>query len=201
MEPIPALAILAVITILSFLFFQPKERPPLGPAYWNSQKADANDLANMFGINNDADRLIEMLLLNPATVPNAQNYRAAAAANGIPILFQRHSIPRKVTDRIISNLIKTLDDCTWDATHALTVLGVGSHLGWMEKEVVEAFSQQLQKPSVLEDKKTVMKICDALGYIGVEQGIEPLMNINNNSVDAAVKGAALRALEKLGVSF
>ena len=66
-----AIAILAVVTIVSFVVLRPRERPPLGNNYWNSQTLPGIELAKTFSFRGDADRLVEMLRLKPLLVPRA----------------------------------------------------------------------------------------------------------------------------------
>jgi hypothetical protein len=198
MSSIFVIIILAVVTILSFIFFKPRKRPPLGYGFWNAQSISGHDLARMFATNNEVDRLVEMLYLDSTLVPEAKSFQSSAAAVGIPALFRRFSVPVPDTEEIIKGLLGALQDVPGDVIYAMSVLGVGQYLGSLEDEVVLALIEQLSRSG--ENPKNLVKVCDALGYIGNKLAVEPLENMLENKLPQEVQNAASKAHSRLEVT-
>ena len=197
MNPVIAIIILAVITILAFIISQPRTRPPLGIKYWNTQTKPPNDLAKMFSFSGETDRIIEMLSLKSNSVPDAPKLKAAAAATAVPMLFHRHNITWHETEDIITALIHNLPETPIEASYALTVLGAEEYLRSLYESTMDALVDLLSEDDILQNAAIAQRICNALFYIHSPAIIEPLSIAANKTDNPNTKLAIQRVLDKI----
>ncbi|NSW53033.1 MAG: hypothetical protein HPY85_11050 [Anaerolineae bacterium] len=201
MPPILTVVIFAVLTVLVFIFTEPRKRPELGAVYWSAQSRPPHELAKTFAYTGQTDRLVEMLQLDHELLPNAREYQAAAARTGVPMLFRSHSIDWDETERIIKALLNLLPVLPFEVTHAFVVLGIDGNLGSMERAVNQAMVAQLTDPGVQADEEKLIRFCISISYLGPSESVNPLVKLMNNDKRMRVRNAARHALQNMGYSL
>ncbi len=198
MEATLTVGIFAIITILVFIFTEPRKRSELGTIYWNAQKRSPNELAKSFAFAGEADRVSEMLTVDPELVPNATEYHAAAAKTGVPMLFRRHKVAWRDTEKIILSLLDKIQENPFEVTHAFVVLGVSGFLGSLEDKVTSSMVRQISLPEIQAQEDVLIRYCVSLGYLGTQEAIDPLVRIMNNDARLTVQNAARYSLQNMG---
>ena len=198
MQAAMTVGIFAIITILVFIFTEPQKRSDLGTIYWNTQKRSPNELAKSFAFAGEADRVGEMLLLDPNLVPNATEFHSAAAKTGVPMLFRRHKVAWRDTEKIILSLLDNIQENPFEVTHAFVVLGVSGFLGSLEDEVISSMVSQINHPEIQAQEEILIRYCVSLGYLGPQEAIDPLVKIMNNDTRLTVQNAARYSLQNMG---
>jgi hypothetical protein len=201
MPPILTVAIFAFLTVLVFIFTEPRKRPALGEVYWTAQPKPPNELAKTFAFTGQTDRLVEMLYLDQEVLPNAREYQASAARTGVPMLFRSHTIGWNETERIIKALLPLLEKLPFEVTHAFVVLGIDGNLGSREYEVNAAMVAQLTNPDVQDDEEKLIRFCISVSYLGPSEAVKPLVKLMNNDKRMRVQNAARYALQNMGYSL
>jgi len=201
MEAYLTVAIFVVTTILVFIFTEPRKRPELGTIYWNTQQRLPNELAKSFAYSGEGDRIIEMLNLQKEYLPNAQEFHAAAAKTGVPMLFKMHKVSWRETEQIIQGLLNCLAENTFEVTHAFVVLDVGGNLGSLEDTVTAAMLNQMDDSDVVAKEDVLVRYCVSLSYLEAAEAINPLVKLMNNDSREKVRNAARYSLQKMGFNL
>jgi hypothetical protein len=152
----------------------------------------------MFSYDGEDDRLIEMLQLNALLVPKAKEFKASAAATGIPMLYHRHTVPWVKTEQIIESLLNALDEIPQDGLHAFSMMGLGNHLGIMEEKVVSDLVALLDNQELADNERLMLKCCEALGIIGNVLAKDSLTRTAEEHRSPRIRKSASIALTRLG---
>ncbi|MBN2048304.1 MAG: hypothetical protein JW750_10715 [Anaerolineaceae bacterium] len=191
--------LLLTATVMVFILTTPRKRRTLSAAYWGAQTASPNELAKVFAYTGQADRLIEMLKLEPDLVLDARKYKIAAAATGIPMLLRNHEVSWSDTEEIIRSLLQLLNVLPYEVSHAFLVMGLNGNLGSYEDEVIARMLNVMEMPSIRDDEEVMIRLCLTLGYLAPVNAVEPMIRLMNTDQRARVRYAAKYSLQRMGI--
>jgi len=197
MESIIIVVVLMVVTAGIFLITDEKKKTELGTMFWQTQTRTPHELAKSFAYAGEADRILEMLTINPEIFPKAVEFHTAAAMNA-PMLYRNNEIPWRSTEKIIAQLIKRVHEIPHAVTHAFLEMGVEGYLGSMEDDVHRVLVSALNDPMVIADDQLLIRFCITVGYLKVTEAIDILTKLMNNDSRPHVCRAARHALQNMG---